>query len=162
MKICFIGSHSTGKTTLCNLLAKELPDHFLIPEIARVFGVELIPKKTLQLQKDMAKAQINIEKYHANFISDRSILDFGIYSENISMINTCARYTQKSYDYIFYVPVTFFPVDDGFRNTDRAYQLHIAALFEKYLTSKTIVLKSESIEDRIEEIKAHLSISKGA
>lgn len=152
MKICIIGSHSTGKTTLCELLSKKYPNHFIIPEIARVFGVEKIIPKSIKLQIDMMMVQINIEKYHKNFISDRSVLDFGVYSEDSGLIKYCKGYTNQSYDYIFYLPVTFLPVDDGFRNIDREYQIHIADLFEQHLPEKTIILSQKPISDRIVEI----------
>lgn len=156
MKICIIGSHSTGKTTLCNLLSKRYPDYFVIPEIARVFGIEKIVNKTIQIQKEMILTQINIEKYHNNFISDRSVLDCAVYAEDRDMLDVCYAYACTSYDHIFYVPVTFLPVDDGFRNIDREYQLHIASIFEKYLPKNTVLIKTKSNSSRIQEIISNL------
>lgn len=154
MKIAFIGSHSTGKTTLCNELIKDHQDHFLIPEIARVFGIEKIPmiKRSIELQKEMIQVQKKIEFYHDRFISDRSILDFGIYSMDETLIRECFRDMKGRYDYVFYVPITFKIVDDGFRNIDRQFQKDIDRLFQIWMPDYVYEIRLKSVKNRINEI----------
>lgn len=158
MKIAIIGSHSTGKTTICKKLVEKLnPDHFFITEMARVFGIEkMSPKyRTLITQKKMFITQSMIEGCHDNFISDRSILDFGIYSRNSMFILLMLHNMKNRYDIIFYVPIRFNIEDDGFRNTDAQYQKLIAKSFERWIPEipcKVHEIKEIGIQDRIKEI----------
>lgn len=158
MKIAIIGSHSTGKTTLAKEMVKIYKNHFLISEVARIYGIEKInpEKRTLQTQKDMLQTQMNIEKYHENFISDRSVLDFGMYSGNEFFMLQTRFLMQNRYDFVFYLPIAFKLVDDGFRNVDETYQKEIDRLFQVWMPTNVIKISSMSIEDRIYEIIDYL------
>jgi hypothetical protein len=141
---------------LCNDFSKKHPEYFLISEIARVFGVERIRNKTLEIQLEMMQTQMNIESHHDNFISDRSLLDFGIYSEDVNCISMCQYYMINRYDLIFYLPCNIPLVDDGFRNLDDIFRHKIDKEFKKYMPIKTIPIMSLSREARVKEIERYL------
>jgi len=155
MKIAIIGSHGTGKTTICNEFIKKHPEYFLIPEIARVFGIEKI-EKCIDVQKEMFLCQKFIENRHKNFIADRSLLDFGIYSMNHDFIKECKENIR--YDYIFYIPIRFNLVNDRFRNLDENFRRKIDDLFQKHMPYNTIIIKSLNINERIKEIEQKVFI----
>jgi len=158
MKIAIIGSHGTGKTTLANELSKLYPECFLIPEIARVFGIEKINTqiRTLFLQEKMMDVQIYIESLHQNFIADRSILDFGVYGQSQKFLFSTQIYTEKMYTHIFFIPIRFMVFDDGFRNLDEKFRNEIQNRFLESMPTSTIIIKSLSISDRIAEIQAYI------
>ena len=158
MKIAIIGTHSTGKTTLVNELGKELNDHVVIPELARVFQVERIlpEKRTIDLQHDMQITHLIIEDCHEKFVSDRSILDYAIYSQNEKFIRQTLRIMKGRYTHLFYIPIKFEVKPDGFRNTDEEYRNHIDNLFRKYAPVGTKEIISYTLKDRIHEVKCYL------
>jgi nicotinamide riboside kinase len=80
MKVYFIGSHSTGKTTMARYVSKKygLP---LLNEISRTVMAEMeIPMEALRAdmetvdtyQKNIFKRQIDAEEGRDDFVSDRS------------------------------------------------------------------------------------------
>ena len=155
MKITIIGSHSTGKTTICNDFIKLHKEFFLIPEIARIFGIEKITERNdNKIQYDMLQTQINIEKYHKNFISDRSVLDFAIYDiQDKILLNKCINLMNDRYDFIFYIPIKISLEDDGFRNIDINFQKEIDRRFLLYMPKNTIYIESNKRIERIKEIE---------
>jgi nicotinamide riboside kinase len=156
MKIGIIGTHGTGKTTLCNNFVKKYPEYFLIPEIARVYGIEKIKNKTSMIQWEMLQTQMNIESYHNNFISDRTVLDFGIYGYDEELLDTCIGIMENRYDLIFYIPIKFPVVNDGFRNIDEKFRKLIDNAFINYMPIETITLRKTSRKDRLKEIEQYL------
>lgn len=134
MRIGIAGSHGTGKTTLAEKLADvlELPlIHEVAREVAREMGLDDLNKlvnnyelarvfqgKILlrQLEKEM--------EYSQGFVSDRTVIDnlaywyyYGLarqpdFNKILSRIRGLA---DSCYDVIFFVPVEFPVVYDGFR-----------------------------------------------
>jgi nicotinamide riboside kinase len=99
---------------------------------------------------------MKIESHHNDFIADRSILDSGIYSEDVNCICMCQYYMINRYDLIFYLPCNIPLVDDGFRNLDDIFRLKIDKEFKKYMPIKTIPIMSLSREARVKEIERYL------
>ena len=71
-KIGIVGSHSCGKTTLVKALCHrvEIP---IIHELASKFPPE--DRKYISTQYDIMRAQIDCEKAHKSFLSDRTVID---------------------------------------------------------------------------------------
>ena len=142
MKIAFVGSFSTGKTTLANLFAKEW-DYPLLPEVAREvvqLGFPLDQSATAETETLIFLKQWRAEAIHDRFVADRSIYDVLAYadwvmehqdgdrkenhlwyeSREIATLDLRARY-----DHVFYLPVEFPIVLDGLRPDNPEFQADI-------------------------------------
>jgi deoxyadenosine/deoxycytidine kinase len=172
MKIAISGSHCTGKSTLVDTLAVKgvFPNSVLfITEIVR--GLVVGGVKVNQFNDHKSQMTI-LEAHHKNilnykdFITDRCSLDAFVYSTWNYLNGGCSYREWKeyeeifldcinSYDYIFYLPIEFPIVSDGFRDTDVEYQKQIHELFirlSKMYAINLITLRG-SVEERIETMK---------
>lgn len=162
-KIAIIGSQSTGKTSLSYELSKKL-NIPLIKEIARKWDIEKATQTELiHIQKELLKLQIQEENCNGQFISDRSTIDNLAYwlhnvspiidiKENELYIKT-ALDNVKKYSHIFLLIPEFYPVNDGFRNTDVVYQMRIDATIHTilYLYNISHYRLSGSIDNRVDK-----------
>ena len=142
MKIAFVGSFSTGKTTLANLFAREW-DSPLLPEVARevvALGFPLDQSATAETETLIFLKQWRAEATHERFVADRSIYDVLAYadwvmenqdgdrkenhlwyeSRELATMDLRARY-----DHVFYLPVEFPIVLDGLRPDSPEFQADI-------------------------------------
>jgi nicotinamide riboside kinase len=141
VKIAFVGSFSTGKTTLANLFAREW-DYPLLPEVARQvveLGFPLDQSATAETETLIFLKQWRAEEVHEQFVADRSIYDVLAYADwvmehqpprkenhlwwearEIATLDLRARY-----DHVFYLPIEFPIVLDGLRPDDTAFQADI-------------------------------------
>lgn len=162
-KIAIIGSQSTGKSTLGNQLSKKM-NIPLIKELARKWDIEKATQTELiHIQKELLKLQIHEESRNGQFISDRSTIDnLSYWLHNVSPIvdkeeNTLYIKTAldnvKNYSHIFLLAPEFYPVDDGFRNTNIIYQLQIAEVINTILRLYNIPHHrlSGSVENRVQK-----------
>jgi nicotinamide riboside kinase len=172
MKIAFVGSFSTGKTTLANLFAHEW-DYPLLPEVARevvALGFPLDQSATAETETLIFLKQWRAEASHARFVADRSIYDVLAYadwvmenqdgdrkenhlwyeSREIATMDLRARY-----DHVFYLPVEFPIVLDGLRPDNPEFQAdvdrRIVALLEG--ADVAFVTLTGSIEQRQEQVR---------
>lgn len=173
MRIGITGAQGVGKTTLAEELARIL-DLPLIEEQARLVAKEMDilnlrdlkhdPKKATNFQWNCLKYQLSAEKKHDSFVSDRTTLDNLAYwakwhscrnqvKDNI-MYSQIAFRNIQNYDLIIYIPPELFPKNDGFRSTDRQYQLEI----DMYIRSMLAFLQpvwitvEGSLENRISKV----------
>jgi nicotinamide riboside kinase len=141
MKIAFIGTHSTGKTTMLNELKKLNLPYTYHTEVVR----DLINNYKIQINEDSTEETqlIFFNEYlkklilEGNFISDRCILDALAYTEWLSVekgnikpylvgyMNLVAKEYVGRYDKIFYFPIEFKNVQDGVRSTDEKFREEI-------------------------------------
>jgi nicotinamide riboside kinase len=142
MKVAFVGSFSTGKTTLANLFAREW-DYPLLPEVARevvALGFPLDQSATAETETLIFLKQWRAEATHDRFVADRSIYDVLAYADWVMQNQDGARkenhlwYESREiatlelrsrYDHVFYLPVEFPIVLDGLRPDDPAFQADI-------------------------------------
>ncbi len=142
MKIAFVGSFSTGKTTLANLFAREW-DYPLLPEVAREvvqLGFPLDQSATAETETLIFLKQWRAEVTHERFVADRSIYDVLAYADWVMENQDADRkenhlwYESRElaimdlrarYDHVFYLPVEFPIVLDGLRPNDPAFQADI-------------------------------------
>ena len=146
-KICVIGSHGTGKTTLTYAIASYLKNRSynvrLINESARecpfplndnfnIDGAKWIIHRHILKELD-AKAQ-----GYDVIVSDRSPIDTVMYADrldiNLGFLETLAEDWMYSYDYIFVSMMTSFPIEsDGVRSVDELFQKEIHDRFMRWV-----------------------------
>jgi deoxyadenosine/deoxycytidine kinase len=145
MKIAITGSHSTGKTTLCEQLTKLYPDLYYIKETAREqiakFGKlpqDMTTKERCKFQEAVLDSQIEQELLHDDFIADRSVFDVLAYSQDLPSYKALYKkairhYDLNSYDHLFYIPIEFELENDGTRPLHLKYQKLIDIRIQDYL-----------------------------
>ncbi len=172
MKIAFVGSFSTGKTTLANLFAREweVP---LLPEVAREvvqLGFPLDQSATAETETLIFLKQWRAEAVHDDFVADRSIYDVLAYADWVMEHNDPGRkenhlwYESREialldlrarYDAVFYLPIEFPIVLDGLRPDDTAFQSDIDRRIRALLEQEDVFFHtlSGSVADRQEQVR---------
>ncbi len=173
MKVAFVGSFSTGKTTLANLFAREW-DYPLLPEVAREvveLGFPLDQSATAETETLIFLKQWHAEAVHDHFVADRSIYDVLAYADwvmhhereprkedhlwavarQIAMLDLRARY-----DHVFYLPVEFPIVLDGLRPDDPSFQADIDGRIHHLLQTADVSFHTltGSVEARQAQVRA--------
>ena len=150
MKVAFIGTHGTGKTTLCYDLVAALKKQGLnadmVKEVARLSPLPVNRKTSFDAQTWILMTQVAEEirsaSVHDVVVCDRSVLDNYAY-----LAFACGRqkpierfvdFWMKSYDVLFKVPVVEAPSEDGFRDTDQFFIRSIDQLVDTLLAEKRI------------------------
>ncbi len=172
MKTAFVGSFSTGKTTLANLFAREW-DVPLLPEVAREvvqLGFPLDQSATAETETLIFLKQWRAEAVHERFVADRSVYDVLAYadwvmenndptrkenhlwyeSREIAMLDLRARY-----DAVFYLPIEFPIVLDGLRPDDTGFQADIDRRIRTLLEQADVSFHTltGSVDDRQEQVR---------
>jgi nicotinamide riboside kinase len=176
VKIAFVGSFSTGKTTLANLFAREW-DYPLLPEVARQvveLGFPLDQSATAETEALIFLKQWRAEMSHERFVADRSIYDVLAYADWV-MENQdgdrkenhlwyesreIATYDLRArYDHVFYLPVEFPIVLDGLRPDDPAFQADIDRRIRHLLETADVSFHTltGSVEQRQDQVRALVS-----
>lgn len=139
MRIGIVGTQCVGKTTLAKDLSKEI-NSILIEEQIRVSNrkFSVLGYQTLDqivastwysnFMFDILINQVQKEvSAKSGFVSDRTTLDYYAYYELLSCDSPEVQQIIKelflprlrdSYDLIFYLPITFELVNDGYRHMD--------------------------------------------
>jgi nicotinamide riboside kinase len=171
MKVAFVGSFSTGKTTLANHFAREW-DHPLLPEVAREvveLGFPLDQTATAETETLIFLKQWRAELLHDDYVADRSIYDVLAYAdwvmenaaprkENHLWLESrelATRDLRARYDFVFYLPIEFPIVLDGLRPDDAAFQADIDRRITQLLELHDVVhhTLTGSIEDRQAQVR---------
>lgn len=167
MKIALIGTHSTGKTTLCqHLLLRLLEENFdahLLPEFSRLCPYPINENTTIEAQRWILDQQIMREGlYHAStgdrskqgriIICDRASIDNLAYLQRVAeLTDTDAQKEERraiqhanTYDHIFKTQkLDLDAKEDGIRSTDKAFRdemdARIDALLEKHHINYTLL-----------------------
>lgn len=134
MKLAFIGTHGTGKTTLAYSVTGELKrigkNATMITEVARKCPLPINENGTINSQLWMMSSQIaeELEADHrfSHVVCDRSILDsyaYGIYSfGDNDLLKKLVEHWIGTYDILFRVPIRHNLVPDGFRSVNANFQ----------------------------------------
>jgi nicotinamide riboside kinase len=172
MKVAFVGSFSTGKTTLATLFAREW-DYPLLPEVAREvveLGFPLDKGATPETETLIFLKQWRAEESHDRFVADRSIYDVLVYADWVMENNEDDRKEnhlwwesralatmdlRARYDHVFYLPVEFPIVADGLRPDDPGFQADIDRRMRGLLETHDIEFHtlSGSVEDRQAQVR---------
>lgn len=188
MRIAFIGTHGTGKTTLTAPTAEHMGVP-LIQERARTVARDwgytpatIPPERLIEYQREVILQQVGAETaYHScGFVSDRSVIDNLAYLRHL----IGPRYEREPeqtneywwhqyqamkriphYDLFIRVPVMFPLVDDGERHVDldfqRAIDWQIDNLIQAFNVGQRVyTLKSEGVANRLAELTDMLSMYK--
>jgi dephospho-CoA kinase len=173
MKISFTGTHSTGKTTLLNIL-KNSPEysqftfHDEITRKVQAQGIDINENGNNLTQLLILDTHIR-NLLSPRFIADRCILDGIVYTEWLynnykiddwvySYSRNLFKYLIPQYDILFYLVPEFNIVDDGVRSTSHTFQHDIQTIFEKYIEQYNIpvVYITGTVENRIEQVNKHI------
>jgi len=170
LRIAIVGSFSTGKTTLAELIARrlELP---LLPEAARevvALGFKLDKDATPETETLIFLKQYNNELSTERFVGDRSLIDVMAYagwvldnqprSKEMSLWDECVQLAERrlrtAYSHVFYLPIEFPIVLDGLRPDDPEFQREIDRRILGLLDTHGIVHDTitGSIEERMDKI----------
>lgn len=181
MRIGIVGAQSVGKTTLANDLARAT-NSTLIEEQIR------ISNKKFSLLGYQALDQLVASAWYSNFmfdilinqvqkeasaksgfVSDRTTLDYYAYYELLSCDSPEVQQIIKelflprlrdSYDLIFYLPITFGIVNDGYRHLDynlqRQADIRIQGLLRSY--ENVVLLRAYTPEERLDKALERIHI----
>ena len=173
-RIAIVGSFSTGKTTLAEVLARrhDLP---LLPEVAREIaelGFKLDKDATPETEALIFLRQYNNELSIPEFIGDRSLIDVMAYAgwvldnqerrKEMALWEECERLAERrlrsTYSHVFYLPIEFPIVLDGLRPDDPAFQKEIDERIVRLLRTHDIRYRTVtgSVEDRVTQIESAL------
>ena len=150
MKIAFIGTHGTGKTTLCYDLTAALKrqgrNADMVKEVARLSPLPINRKTSLDAQTWILMTQVAEEirsaSGHDAVVCDRSALDNYAYlvfaCDRQRAIERFVDHWMKSYDLLFKVPISGAATPDGVRDTDEVFRHGIDALVDNLLAEKKL------------------------
>ena len=150
MKVAFIGTHGTGKTTLCYDLTAALKrqgrNADMVKEVARLSPLPINRKTSLDAQTWILMTQVAEEirsaSAHDIVVCDRSVLDNYAYlmfaAGRQKAIERFVDYWMKSYDVLFKVPIVDEASADGVRDTDEFFVRSIDQLVDTLLTEKKV------------------------
>jgi nicotinamide riboside kinase len=174
-RIAIVGSFSTGKTTLAEVLARRLALP-LLPEVAREIvelGFKLDKDATPETEALIFMRQYNNELSTDEFVGDRSLIDVMAYAgwvldnqewrKEMLLWEECVKLAERrlrtNYTHVFYLPIEFPIVLDGLRPDDPEFQEDIDRRLLKLLHSHDLEYTTVkgSVEERLEQIEAHLS-----
>lgn len=143
MKIAFIGTHGTGKTTIAHetvmMLKKRGIDAGLVSEVARQCPFPINKNTTKKSQLWIILSQIvkemEAEEIHDIVICDRSVLDGYCYLvrkfERIKVIEELVKEHLKTYDKLIRVPLRGgFLKKDKKRSADKNFQKEVDRQFD--------------------------------
>ena len=154
VKIAFIGTHGTGKTTrayeLCQALSKRGYRVTFNEEIARKCPLPINENSPLETEDWILSAEIKHEvessyKYEV-VVCDRSVLDSFAYKQyrigennpRTLMWKTLVREWMKTYTHLFYTPPNdAYWVEDGTRSLNQAFRANVDALLVKLIQEFT-------------------------
>lgn len=167
-RVALVGASSVGKTTVYELLKKELPEFDFINESTRTVGGYGFPIN----EEGTSETQLAISSFHLeallspkDLILDRCYLDLLVYSSHMEKISD-PTYTyildtwmrvMNQYTHYIYFPIEFTSVDDGVRSINEEWRTKIDNQFRSNLeTIKTLggdyLTVSGSPRQRVEQI----------
>lgn len=180
MKIAFVGSFSTGKTTLANVFAREW-DYPLLPEVAREvvqLGFPLDQTATAETETLIFLKQWRAEASHDRFVADRSIYDVLAYADWVMEHKDGPRkedhlwYESRAlatmdlrarYDHVFYLPLEFPIVLDGLRPDSPEFQADIDRRIVDLLKTEDVVFHTltGTVEERQAQVREAVGMALG-
>jgi len=142
-RIALVGSSSTGKTTVYELLKNKLPKYEFINESTRTvmrYGYPINEEGTDETQLAILAFHLKALLKPFNLVLDRCMLDTLVYSlitdvdeKTISYVKDCFEEVKDEYTHVVYFPIEFASVDDGDRTTNEEWRKLADDTFLMYL-----------------------------
>jgi len=143
-RVALVGSSSTGKSTVFELLKNKLPKWEFINESTRTiasYGFPINEQGTNETQLAISSFHLNALLKPFNLILDRCYLDLVVYSDGVDGIDTKTykfihdtwNDVKDEYTHFIYFPIEFDAVDDGQRSVNEKWRRKIDDLFKYYL-----------------------------
>lgn len=167
MKIGFVGTHSTGKTSLAKALIERLPEFTLSTGASRwvkEMGFPINEDGTDQAQTLIFMRHLHNMIQSDNVISDRTVYDGMAYSKwthehgqltdaGLEVAKNYFKFMSASmYDLLLYVPIEFDVEDDGVRSIDENFRNDIdRMIFESYNHDFDATITG-TLEERVEQV----------
>ena len=142
MKIAVIGSHCTGKSTICIQLAKHFRFKFIPDVTTKAFHLKFTLNETTppETQFWILSKQLELERNTPTpWIMEKSLWDniiygnFAIKDEIVNKVINEIVERNADYDLVFYCSVEFPIVGDGIRSLDENFRKTIDKDFRKYI-----------------------------
>tara|TARA_B100002019_G_C21069007_1_gene498028 strand:+ start:136 stop:651 length:516 start_codon:yes stop_codon:yes gene_type:complete len=163
-RIALVGSSSTGKTTVFELLKGKLDKFEYINESTRTVGGYGFPINEFGTDA----TQLAISSFHleallnpGNLLLDRGYLDLLVYTNHMDVDDSTKNYIEETwhrvkgeYTHYIYFPIEFTSVDDGVRSINEEWRKEIDQDFKKELDniSKPYLTVTGSPLQRVEQI----------
>ena len=163
IKICFMGTHGTGKTTLAfeahKWLEREkrIPCKLLCESTDR--AVKDIPKYDPFYESILIQRRKELFMQHENFISDRSLIDplgYQFVKKECFHPGTykiALEATRKDAHILFYIPIAIPLKGEGHRPKDVKYQLSVAKAIKHVLHQEQLVIYEITRVDLVERLE---------
>jgi len=148
-RIALVGSSSTGKTTVYELLKNKLPKWEFINESTRSvarYGFPINEEGTNETQLAISSFHLAALLKPGNLVLDRCYLDLVVYTDDLNDINSKTsnflldtwEKVKDEYTHYIYFPIEFDAVNDGLRSVNERWRRKIDDLFINYLTKYDI------------------------
>ncbi len=174
VKIAFIGTHGTTKTTLAYSITGELKKRgynvSMITEVARDCPLPINEKSSIDSELWIMCNQISREleetKKYSVIICDRSTLDTYCYALNSygghKILEDLLNYSLPTYDLLLRLPINkrYKLVKDKFRSTSKRFQKKIDKILDKELKERNIdhvkLPKVKTAQTALDEVLKYL------
>ena len=132
-RIALVGSSSTGKTTVYELLKNILPKYEFINESTRTvasYGFPINEAGTSETQLAISSFHLEALLKPGNVVLDRCYMDLLVYSrymneisvETYNYIEATWNRVKNEYTHYIYFPIEFDAVDDGVRSVNEKWR----------------------------------------
>jgi len=170
MKLAFIGTHGTGKTTLCHFLAGEMRKRGLnvglVAEIARKSPLPINRKTTRESQlwilTTQIASEIEVGAFYDYVVCDRSLLDNYAYqvvsSGKDAFMEDIVEAWLPTYDVLFKTPNIFPLVNDGVRDTNLEFQDRVDQMIDELLEERGTPYVQLPRKDQLEFVVDYLNL----
>ena len=140
-RIALVGSSSTGKSTVFELLKNRLPKYEFINESTRTvasYGFPINEEGTDLTQLAISTFHLQALLTPGNAIFDRCYMDLAVYT---SLLNKCSDKTciyindiyktvRNEYSHYIYFPIEFKSVEDGVRSVNEEWRKKVDQEFK--------------------------------
>lgn len=172
-KVVLLGASSTGKSTVFDLLEKELPDYKFVSESTRTvrsFGFPINEEGDDLTQLAISSFHLQALLEEGNVIYDRGYIDLFVYSTVLYASEKIKANTYRfitdifanvfdKYTHYIYFPIEFNSVDDGVRSIDEEWRRKVDSRFIETLgwINQDYLTVSGSPKQRVEQILKYIN-----
>ena len=161
-RIALVGSSSTGKTTVYELLKNKLTGFDFVNESTRTvasYGFPINEHGTDLTQLAISSFHLEALTSRKHLLLDRSYLDLVVYSETLDLLSSTKDFLEATwsrvkdeYTHFIYFPIEFDVVDDGVRSVNEKWRRTIDMRFKERLGDIEHLTVNGSPMQRVEQI----------